>query len=168
MPGIKRAEFRPQAHFSHKIAVERIRYNHGASSLLGRVGRGLMVNAAIDGRCHSRLQRVRKAFVENFTQHGEVGAAVAVTTDGKPIVDWAFWNSKPWPKDLGRKMQPKPFPSASGCRARCNERVEDALQNGFGAGKAIHCRLPLEEADGSRELHCVWQRCGEQFPGYFV
>jgi CubicO group peptidase (beta-lactamase class C family) len=46
--------------------------------------------AAIDGRCDARLRRVHDAFAENFARHGEVGAAVAVTVDGKPVVDlWA-------------------------------------------------------------------------------
>src|SRR4029453_12268796 len=40
--------------------------------------------------CESHLQRVREAFAENFAAHGEVGAAVAVTIDGKLVVDlWA-------------------------------------------------------------------------------
>lgn len=46
--------------------------------------------AAIDGMCDARLRRVHDAFAENFARHGEVGAAVAVTVDGKPVVDlWA-------------------------------------------------------------------------------
>jgi CubicO group peptidase (beta-lactamase class C family) len=49
-----------------------------------------VASAAIDGRCDSRLRGVREAFAENFARYGEAGAAVAVTIDGKPVVDlWA-------------------------------------------------------------------------------
>ena len=49
-----------------------------------------MVSVAIAGRCDGRLGPVREAFAENFAAHGEVGAAVAVTLDGNPVVDlWA-------------------------------------------------------------------------------
>ena len=49
-----------------------------------------MASAAIDGLCDPRLRGVRETFVENFARYGEVGAAVAVTIDGRPVVDlWA-------------------------------------------------------------------------------
>lgn len=49
-----------------------------------------MINVAIEGTCDPRFGRVRDAFAENFARRGEVGAAVAVTVDGKPVVDlWA-------------------------------------------------------------------------------
>lgn len=48
-----------------------------------------MVNVAIEGTCDPRFRRVRDAFAENFARRGEIGAAVAVTVDGKPVVD--FW-----------------------------------------------------------------------------
>jgi CubicO group peptidase (beta-lactamase class C family) len=47
---------------------------------------------------------VREAFAENFARHGEVGAAVAVTVGGKPVVDlWAGHadaaRTHPWARD---------------------------------------------------------------------
>ena len=33
------------------------------------------------------VARVREAFAENFAKRGDVGAAAAVTIDGKPVVD---------------------------------------------------------------------------------
>jgi len=45
---------------------------------------------AIDGivRCTSPTRA--RCVAENFARNGEVGAAVAVTVDGKPVVDlWA-------------------------------------------------------------------------------
>jgi CubicO group peptidase (beta-lactamase class C family) len=49
-----------------------------------------LINLTIDGTCDSRFRGVQDAFAENFSRHGEVGAGVAVTVDGKPVVDvWA-------------------------------------------------------------------------------
>lgn len=46
-----------------------------------------MGSPVIDGTCEPRFQRVRDAFADNFALHGEVGATVAVTVDGKLVVD---------------------------------------------------------------------------------
>lgn len=46
----------------------------------------------IDGRCDTRFESVRRTFAENFERHGEVGAAVCVYLDGRPVVDlWGGW-----------------------------------------------------------------------------
>ena len=44
-------------------------------------------NVPIQGECDPRFARVRQVFADNFEQRGEVGAAVAVTLDGRPIID---------------------------------------------------------------------------------
>ena len=49
-----------------------------------------MSEVEIHGECDSRFAGVREAFEENFTERGDVGAAVAVTLGGEPVVDlWA-------------------------------------------------------------------------------
>jgi CubicO group peptidase (beta-lactamase class C family) len=58
----------------------------------------------IEGTCDPKFNRVKDAFAENFEQRGEVGAAAAVTIDGKPVVDiWAGHADKakrrPWTRD---------------------------------------------------------------------
>ena len=58
----------------------------------------------IHGRCDERFSAVRDAFVSNFEEFGEVGAAVAVTIDGKPMIDlWGGVVDKdtmnPWQQD---------------------------------------------------------------------
>ena len=63
-----------------------------------------MASPAIEGVCESRFLGVREAFAENFARHGEVGAAVAVTIDGRPVVDlWAGHanaaRTRPWVRD---------------------------------------------------------------------
>src|SRR5271166_6109991 len=44
-------------------------------------------NVPIDGVCDPCFTRVREVFVENFGSRGELGAAVAVTIDNRPVVD---------------------------------------------------------------------------------
>jgi CubicO group peptidase (beta-lactamase class C family) len=58
----------------------------------------------VGGRCDARFRRVREAFAWNFARRGEVGAAVAVTVDGKLVVDlWAGHadaaRTRPWARD---------------------------------------------------------------------
>src|ERR1019366_3883004 len=58
----------------------------------------------IDGVCASPFEAVREAFAANFTEHDDVGASVAVTLDGKLVVDlWGGWadaaRTQPWRRD---------------------------------------------------------------------
>ncbi|HZQ38556.1 MAG TPA: serine hydrolase domain-containing protein [Dehalococcoidia bacterium] len=60
--------------------------------------------APIGGFCEPRFARVETAFRENLIQRGDVGAAVAVTLAGKPVVDlWGGWlderHERPWQSD---------------------------------------------------------------------
>ncbi|GIH80522.1 serine hydrolase domain-containing protein [Planobispora longispora] len=59
---------------------------------------------AIHGDCDDRFEGVRKAFEENFSARGEIGAAVAVTVDGTTVAD--LWGghadrarTRPWERD---------------------------------------------------------------------
>ncbi|HUO92464.1 MAG TPA: serine hydrolase [Rhizomicrobium sp.] len=45
------------------------------------------IGFGVAGRCDPQFARVREAFVENFTKHGERGGAVTIALDGKPVVD---------------------------------------------------------------------------------
>jgi CubicO group peptidase (beta-lactamase class C family) len=59
---------------------------------------------AVGGVCDTRFRAVREAFAGNFARQGEVGAAVAVTVDGKPVVDlWAGHadsaRTRPWTRE---------------------------------------------------------------------
>src|SRR3954466_740048 len=58
----------------------------------------------IEGTVEPGWERVRRAFVTNFRDHGEVGAAVCVYVDGAPVVD--IWGGlagagagTPWNED---------------------------------------------------------------------
>ena len=61
-------------------------------------------NVMMHGECDRAFDRVRTAFVENLERRGEVGAAVAITIDGRPVVD--LWGghadqarTRPWNRD---------------------------------------------------------------------
>jgi len=58
----------------------------------------------IDGVCDARFAAVRDAFADNFARHGEIGAALAVSLDGRVVVD--LWGghadparTRPWRPD---------------------------------------------------------------------
>src|SRR5438477_7681923 len=56
------------------------------------------------GLCEPRFAEVKKAFDENFTLRGELGASAAVTIDGEFVVDlWGGYRDPartlPWERD---------------------------------------------------------------------
>src|SRR2546430_571503 len=58
----------------------------------------------VQGTCDPRFEAVRDAFARNFQELNEVGAAVAVHLDGRPVVD--LWggvadegSGRPWEED---------------------------------------------------------------------
>jgi CubicO group peptidase (beta-lactamase class C family) len=58
----------------------------------------------IHGTCPAGFEPVHEAFETNFREHGEVGAAFALSIDGDPVVDlWAGWadreHTRPWSRD---------------------------------------------------------------------
>lgn len=58
----------------------------------------------VSGRCDPPFEAVRRAFVDNFAERGEVGAAVCVVRDGEVVVDlvggWADGaRTRPWTPD---------------------------------------------------------------------
>ncbi|CAL9370309.1 hypothetical protein SUDANB176_00854 [Streptomyces sp. enrichment culture] len=58
----------------------------------------------VHGHCEPRFTAVRAAFEENFREREELGAAVAVTVDGRTVVDlWGGWadpaRTRPWERD---------------------------------------------------------------------
>lgn len=58
----------------------------------------------IDGVCDEAFAAVREAFVANFSERGEIGAAVAIAVRGRVVVDlWGGWRDaarrQPWRSD---------------------------------------------------------------------
>src|SRR5271155_4517991 len=80
----------------------------------------------IDGECERRFERVKAAFAENFATHGEVGAAVAVTLDGRPVVDlwggYTDWSrTRLWARDTIVNV----YSTTKGLTAMCAHRLVD-------------------------------------------
>jgi CubicO group peptidase (beta-lactamase class C family) len=80
----------------------------------------------IDGTCDRRFAQVRDVFAEGFTRRGEVGAAVAVTLDGRPVVD--LWGghadaacTRPWSRDTIVHV----FSTTKAMTALCAHRLAD-------------------------------------------
>jgi CubicO group peptidase (beta-lactamase class C family) len=62
------------------------------------------MRSLIEGVCDPEFARVRDAFADNFNQQGEVGSAVAIVLDGRPVVDlWGGYRdekrTQPWTED---------------------------------------------------------------------
>jgi CubicO group peptidase (beta-lactamase class C family) len=80
----------------------------------------------IDGQCERRFERVKAAFAENFDAHGEIGAAVAVTLDGRPVVDlWGGYvdsiRTRAWARDTIVNV----YSTTKGLTATCAHRLAD-------------------------------------------
>jgi CubicO group peptidase (beta-lactamase class C family) len=63
-----------------------------------------VMKGVIEGTNRPEFEMVREAFTRNFTDHDELGAAVAVTRGGKLVVDlWGGWKDKartqPWTRE---------------------------------------------------------------------
>jgi CubicO group peptidase (beta-lactamase class C family) len=83
----------------------------------------------INGVCDARFAAVRAVLANNFREHGEVGAAVAITIDGRFVVDlWGGWANE----DRSRSWQ------------------RDTLVNVFSVGKAIATTSLLMLVDRGR------------------
>lgn len=80
----------------------------------------------LEGTCDPKFSRVKDVFAANFETAGEVGAAVAVTIDGKPVLDlWAGHADKartrPWTRDTIVNV----YSTTKGLAAMCAHRLVD-------------------------------------------
>ncbi|HEX2391547.1 MAG TPA: serine hydrolase domain-containing protein [Solirubrobacterales bacterium] len=81
---------------------------------------------ALQGECDARFAPLADALRENFASRGELGAAVAVVLDGRPVVDlWGGWADE----------------------ARTRPWARETIVDGFSVGKAMAalCALRLAE-----------------------
>ena len=82
--------------------------------------------ATVQGRCDARFERVRRVFEKSF-EAGEVGAAVAITLDGEPVVDlWGGYadaaRTRPWQRDTIVNV----YSTTKGVTALCAHRLVEA------------------------------------------
>jgi CubicO group peptidase (beta-lactamase class C family) len=79
----------------------------------------------IEGRCDPRFKGVLDAFAANFEQRNELGASVAITIEGKTVVD--LWGGRkteggePWDQDTISVV----FSSTKGASALCAHMAAD-------------------------------------------
>jgi CubicO group peptidase (beta-lactamase class C family) len=83
-----------------------------------------MAEVRIEGTCDPRFERVREAFAENFAKRGDVGAAAAVTIDGRAVIDlWGGYADKqrtrPWTRDTIVNV----YSATKGVAATCLNRL---------------------------------------------
>lgn len=105
----------------------------------------------VAGDCYPRFDAVRRAFVENFTNWGEHGAAVAVTLDAAPVVDlWGGFadagRTRPWQRDTLVCM----MSVAKGIIALCTHMLADRGQIDLDAPVARY--WPAFSANGKDTL----------------
>ena len=79
-----------------------------------------------EGTCDPKFRKVREIFEENFETRSEVGAAVALTIDGKQVVDlWGGFADKkktrPWTRDTIVNV----YSTTKGLTAICAHRLID-------------------------------------------
>src|SRR5262245_16912283 len=86
-----------------------------------------MHDTLVHGTCDARFQRVRDAFAEGFHLRNEIGAAVAVTIEGRPVVD--LWGghadqarTQPWLPNTIVNV----YSTTKGMAALCLHRLVDA------------------------------------------
>ncbi|HJU12324.1 MAG TPA: serine hydrolase domain-containing protein, partial [Candidatus Binataceae bacterium] len=81
---------------------------------------------SIEGTCDPRFEQVREAFAENFDQRGEVGAAVAVTIDGRPVIDlWGGYADQARTRHWNRDTIVNVYSATKGFAATCINRLAD-------------------------------------------
>ncbi|MBI3759907.1 MAG: beta-lactamase family protein [Deltaproteobacteria bacterium] len=85
-----------------------------------------MADIRIEGICDPRFERVKVAFAENFEKRNEYGASIAITLDGKPVVDlWAGYTDKARTLPWGRDTIANVFSTTKGMTAICAHRLVD-------------------------------------------
>jgi CubicO group peptidase (beta-lactamase class C family) len=81
-------------------------------------------NVEIQGQVDPRFARVKDAFAQNFVTKGEVGAAVAVTLDNRPVVDiWGGFSDRAKTKAWERDTIVNVWSTTKGPAAMCLHRL---------------------------------------------
>ncbi len=119
----------------------------------------------INGTCAPEFSAVRAQFEKNFRERGEVGAAVCVYKDGKPVVDlWGghkdLERTKPWQRDTIVIMNSL----AKSMSALCTHILIDRGQVDFDAPVATY--WPEFAQNGKDEVlvrHVLSHTCGVIF-----
>lgn len=114
------------------------------------------------GMCAPGYEPVRAAFEQNFTERGEVGAAVAITVDGELVVDlWAGsvdpGRTRPWARDTLTNV----WSTTKGMTAICAHQLMDRGELDVDAPVVKY--WPEFGAEGKSDVPVRWllaHRCG--------
>jgi CubicO group peptidase (beta-lactamase class C family) len=80
----------------------------------------------IEGECDKRFENVRKAFAENFQKRDELGAAVSIVMDGRPVVDlWGGHSDEAKTQLWQRDTLVNVYSTTKGLTATCAHRLID-------------------------------------------
>ncbi len=80
----------------------------------------------IHGECDARFSRVRGVFEQNFESGGELGAAVAVTLNGEPVIDlWGGYVDKERTREWERDTIVNVYSTTKGMTAICAHQLVD-------------------------------------------
>ena len=80
----------------------------------------------LEGECSPRFSRVREVFAAAFASGAELGAAVALTLDGAPVVDlWGGFTDKPRTRPWSRDTLVNVYSTTKGLLAACAHRLVD-------------------------------------------
>ena len=130
-------------------------------------GRG-MNTAPPSGLCAPQFLRVYDAFAHNFAERGDIGASVAVTLGGVPVVDlWGGWadaqQTRPWQRQtiapvwsVGKAVSALcvlRLADAGRIRSRCPGRplLAGILPGWQGSAPRAHAAQPPGRAAGDRQ-----------------
>ena len=109
----------------------------------------------IRGHCDPRFEAVRETFAEGFRSRNEVGAAVAATVDGEPVVDlWAGHadqaKTRPWERDTLVNV----YSTTKGMTAICAHRLVEEGRLSFDAPVSEY--WPEFAEAGKKEIPVRW------------
>ncbi|MFF4605008.1 serine hydrolase domain-containing protein [Streptomyces sp. NPDC001339] len=111
--------------------------------------------ATVNGHCAPGFTGVREAFERNFREHGDIGAAVAVTVDGETVVD--LWGghtdagrARAWERDTLVNV----YSTSKGMTALCAHLLVDRGELDLDAPVARY--WPEFAQAGKRDLPVRW------------
>ena len=113
--------------------------------------------ALVEGDCETRFARVREVFTKSFGT-GEIGAAVCVTLQGRPVID--LWGghrdaarTQPWTRDTLVNV----YSTTKGITAICANRLVDEGRIDLDAPAAYY--WPEFAAEGKGRIPVRWLLC---------
>jgi CubicO group peptidase (beta-lactamase class C family) len=115
----------------------------------------MSASVPVEGHCDPRFQRVREVFEKNLADGLDLGAAVAFTVDGEPVVDlWGghleFDRKEPWERDTLVNV----YSTTKGMTAICAHRLVEQGKIDLDAPVAEY--WPEFAAAGKQDIPVRW------------